>query len=137
MSWYTNRGDIMSKDFISTDEAPQPIGPYSQGVIGEGRWLFVSGQIPIDPRTGELVEGPIEEAARITIENVLAIVKAAGGSPDNVVKVTVYMTDLGDFEKFNGVYEGYFGTSRPARAVVEVSHLPKGARIEIDAIAVL
>ncbi|WP_297438334.1 Rid family detoxifying hydrolase [Thermococcus sp.] len=127
----------MGKSFISTNESPQPIGPYSQGVVGEGQLLFVSGQIPIDPRTGELVQGPIEEAARITIENVLATVKAAGGSSDNVVKVTVYMIDLRDFEKFNNVYEGYFGTSRPARAVVEVSHLPKGAKIEIDAIAVL
>ncbi len=127
----------MERKIVSTDNAPHPIGPYSQGVIGGGRLIFVSGQIPVDPRTGKLVKGSIEEAARVAIENVLAIVRAAGGSPDNVVKVTVYMTDITDFESFNRLYEEYFSTSRPARAVVEVSRLPKGAKIEIEAVAVV
>ncbi len=127
----------MDKKVISTDEAPRPLGPYSQGVMGEGRLLFVSGQIPLDPRTGVLAEGPMEEVARVAIENVLAIVRAAGGGPENIVKVTVYMTNMGEFERFNQVYEEYFDMSKPARAVVEVSRLPKGSKVEIDAVAIL
>ncbi len=127
----------MDKKVISTDEAPRPLGPYSQGVMGEGRLLFVSGQIPLDPRTGVLAEGPMEEVARVAIENVLAIVRAAGGGPENIVKVTVYMTNMGEFERFNQIYEEYFDMSKPARAVVEVSRLPKGSRVEIDAVAIL
>lgn len=127
----------MDKKVISTDEAPRPLGPYSQGVMGEGRLLFVSGQIPLDPRTGVLAEGPMEEVARVAIENVLAIVRAAGGGPENIVKVTVYMTNMGEFERFNQIYEEYFDMSKPARAVVEVSRLPKGSKVEIDAVAIL
>ncbi|WP_457752412.1 RidA family protein [Thermococcus sp.] len=125
------------KEIVFTEKAPRPIGPYSQGVLAEGRFLFVSGQIPIDPATGELVSGPIEEQAKRAIENLLAVVRAAGGSAENVVKVTVYIKDMSLYSRFNEVYERYFSTANPARAVVEVSELPKGVGIEIEAIAVL
>ncbi|NJE42260.1 RidA family protein [Thermococcus sp. GR6] len=126
------------KKVVFTENAPKPIGPYSQGIVAEaGRLLFVSGQIPINPETGELVEGPIEEQAKQAIENLLAVVKAAGGSAENVIKVTVYLRDIKDYAKFNEVYEKYFSESKPARAVVEVSNLPKGVKVEIEAIAAL
>jgi len=125
------------KEVVFTEKAPRPIGPYSQGVMAEGKFLFVSGQIPIDPATGELVRGPIEEQAKRAIENFLAVVEAAGGSAENVVKVTVYIRDMGLYSRFNEVYDRYFSTSKPARAVVEVSNLPKGVDVEIEGIAVL
>ncbi|WP_148882386.1 RidA family protein [Thermococcus aciditolerans] len=125
------------KETVFTERAPKPIGPYSQGIIAEGRLLFVSGQIPINPETGELVDGDIEEQARTAIENLLAVVEAAGGSAENVVKVTVYIRNMGDYARFNEVYNRYFSNSKPARAVVEVSNLPKGVAVEIEAIAVL
>ncbi len=127
----------MKKETVFTEKAPRPIGPYSQGVIAEGRFLFVSGQIPINPETGELVTGDIEKQARRAIENLLAVVRAAGGSAENVVKVTVYIRDMGEYSRFNEIYEEYFSKSKPARAVVEVSNLPKGVAVEIDAIAAL
>ncbi|NJE01096.1 RidA family protein [Thermococcus sp. JdF3] len=127
----------MKKETVFTERAPKPIGPYSQGIIAEGRLLFVSGQIPINPETGELVEGGIEEQARTAIENLLAVVEAAGGSAENVVKVTVYIRNMGDYARFNEVYNRYFSNSKPARAVVEVSNLPKGVAVEVEAIAVL
>ncbi|NJE31017.1 RidA family protein [Thermococcus sp. 18S1] len=127
----------MKKETVFTERAPRPIGPYSQGIIAEGRLLFVSGQIPINPETGELVEGDIEEQARVALENLLAVVEAAGGSAENVVKVTVYIKNMADYARFNEVYNRYFSSSKPARAVVEVSNLPKGVTVEIEAIAVL
>lgn len=127
----------MRKEVVFTENAPAPIGPYSQSVIAEGRLLFVSGQIPIDPESGELVEGPIEKQADRAIRNLLEIVKAAGGSAENVVKVTAYLRNIKDYTRFNEVYERYFSTSKPARAVVEVSNLPKGVAVEIEAIAAL
>ncbi|CAD5244064.1 RidA family protein [Thermococcus camini] len=127
----------MKKETVFTERAPRPIGPYSQGVIAEGKFLFVSGQIPIDPETGELVKGPIEEQAKRAIRNLLAVVEAAGGSAKNIAKVTVYLRDMKGYARFNEVYERYFSASRPARAVVEVSNLPKGVAVEIEAIAVL
>ena len=125
------------KEIVFTEKAPRPIGPYSQGVLAEGRLLFVSGQIPIDPATGELVGGSIEEQAERAIENFLAVVEAAGGSPESVVKVTVYIKDMRLYARFNEVYERYFSSSKPARAVVEVSDLPKGVDVEIEGIALL
>ena len=125
------------KEVVFTEKAPRPIGPYSQGVMAEGTFLFVSGQIPIDPATGELVRGPIEEQAKRAIENFLAVVEAAGGSAENVAKVTVYIRDMGLYSRFNEVYDRYFSSSKPARAVVEVSNLPKGVDVEIEGIAVL
>lgn len=120
--------------YVFTEEAPKPVGPYSQGIVS-GEWLFVSGQIPVDPKTGEVMKGSFKDVARRTIENVLAVVKAAGGSAESIVKVTVYMKDISRFPEFNEVYEEYFKEHKPARAVIGVASLPKGVELEIEAIA--
>ncbi|NJE07796.1 RidA family protein [Thermococcus sp. M39] len=127
----------MKKSVIFTENAPKPIGPYSQAILVENpdKLLVISGQIPINPETGEVVKGDIREQARQAIENLIAILEAAGATVDDVIKVTVYLKNIKDFEEFNKVYEEYFGHSKPARAVVEVSDLPKGVKIEIEAIA--
>lgn len=122
---------------VSTDRAPGAVGPYSQGVIGGGL-VWVSGQIPLDPATGKLVEGDIEAEARRALDNVKAVLEAAGSGLDQVVRATVYLTDLGDFEAVNRVYASYFGEeSPPARACIEACALPKGVRVEIDAVALV
>ncbi|WP_297550397.1 RidA family protein [Thermococcus sp.] len=128
----------MEKRVVYTEKAPKPIGPYSQAVLVEGgKFLFVSGQIPIDPATGEIVGETIEEQAERAIRNMLAIVEEAGGSVENIVKVTAFLSDINDYPKFNEVYEKFFSKSKPARAVVEVANLPKGVKVEIECIAVL
>ncbi|MDP6395964.1 MAG: RidA family protein [Desulfobacterales bacterium] len=119
---------------IQTDKAPAAIGPYSQG-IKLGSLLFVSGQIGMHPETGELVSPDFAPQVRQTLENLLHVVKAAGGDLDQVVAVDVYLTDMGKFVEFNGIYQEYFAEHRPARAVIEVCALPKGARVEIKCIA--
>lgn len=121
------------KNIITTPNAPQAIGPYSQATQ-YGDFLFVSGQIAIDPETGNLVEGDIEAQTDQVIKNVAAIVAAAGMSLQNVVKCTCFLKDMNDFGRFNSVYEGYFGESLPARETVEVSRLPKDVRVEVSAI---
>ncbi len=119
---------------IATERAPRAIGPYVQAVqVGE--WIFVSGQIPLDPETGELVPGGIREQTDRVLQNIRAILEAAGSSLDQVVKATVYLTDLNDFSEMNEVYARYFPGEKPARATVEVSRLPRDARIEMDVIA--
>ncbi len=125
----------MRKKVIKTDQAPAAIGPYEQG-IGAGEFLFTSGQIALDPATGNFLEGKIEEETELVIKNLEAILTAAGLTLNDVVKVTVYLTDLGHFGRVNQVYEKFFGGSKPARACVQVAALPKGAKIEMDAIAV-
>ncbi|MBO8175726.1 MAG: RidA family protein [Thermococcus sp.] len=127
----------MKKSVIFTENAPKPIGPYNQAILVENpdKLLVISGQIPINPESGEIVKGDIRKQARQAIENLIAILEAAGATVDDVIKVTVYLRDIKDFEEFNEVYEEYFGHSKPARAVVEVSDLPKGVKIEIEAIA--
>jgi len=121
---------------IVTDRAPRAIGPYVQAVqVGE--WIFISGQIALDPDTGELVRGGIEEQTDRVLQNLRAILEAAGSSLEKVVKTTVYLADLNDFSKMNEVYARYFPGEKPARATVEVSRLPRDARIEMDAIATL
>ncbi len=121
---------------IATDRAPRAIGPYVQAVqVGE--WIFVSGQIALDPETGDLVPGGIEEQTECVLRNIRAILEAAGSSLEKVVKTTVYLADLNDFSKMNEVYARYFPGEKPARATVEVSRLPRDARIEMDAIATL
>ncbi len=121
---------------IVTDRAPRAIGPYVQAVqVGE--WIFISGQIALDPETGELVQGGIEEQTDRVLQNLRAILEAAGSSLEKVVKTTVYLADLNDFSKMNEVYARYFPREKPARATVEVSRLPRDARIEMDAIATL
>lgn len=122
------------KKVISTAKAPAAIGPYSQA-IAVGGLLFVSGQIPLDPATGAMVEGGIEAQTVRVLENLKAIVEAAGTSLASAVKTTVYITDIGDFGKVNEIYGSYFTENPPARVCVEVSNLPKGALIEIDLIA--
>ena len=121
---------------VSTDQAPKAIGPSSQA-IRAGNLLFVSGQIPIDPANGELIQADIAEQTRRVFENLSQILKAAGGSLDNVVRTTVFLADMGDFAAMNAVYATYFTTPAPARSTVQAARLPKDARIEIDVIAVL
>ena len=121
---------------VYTDKAPRPIGPYNQA-IKAGNLVFISGQIPIDPVTGEMVQGDFKDKARRALLNVIAIVEAAGGGVRDIVKVTVYMTDLSKFSEFNKVYEEIMNGHKPARAVIGVSSLPAGAEIEVEAIAVI
>jgi len=123
-------------EIIHTTKGPKPVGPYSQGILADC-FLFISGQIPVDPETGKLVSDDFEAAARRVLENVKAIVEAAGGSMDDIVKVTVYMTDLGLFQEFNKVYSEYFRDRKPARAVIGVARLPLDAPLEMEAIAYL
>ena len=119
---------------VATDPAPKAIGPYSQAVWA-GNLLFCSGQIPLDPKTGNAVTGPIKQEAEQVLENLKAVVEAAGLTLGQVVKTTVYLTDLENFVKVNEVYSRYFKDAPPARACVQVSRLPKGAQVEIEAIA--
>ena len=121
------------KKVISTDQAPAAIGPYSQA-IRYGNLLFVSGQIAIDPETGELVEGDIEVQTKQVMENLQAIIKAAGMTLQNVLKCSCFLKDMEDFVKFNTVYDSYLADSLPARETVEVGRLPKDARVEVSAI---
>jgi len=119
---------------IETDGAPAAIGPYAQAVSCDG-WLWCSGQIALDPATGELAGDDVASQARRVLANLAAVVAAAGGSLADVVKTTVYLTDLGDFAAVNAVYAEAFGEHRPARATVEVSRLPRDVRVEIDCVA--
>jgi len=125
-----------SKQVISTRSAPQAVGPYSQGVRA-GSFLFTAGQIPLDPSTGTMVEGGIEAQTRQVLTNVKAVVEAAGSSLDRVVKMTVFMVDLGQFAAMNGVYAEFFGAEPPARSAVEVAALPLGAAIEMECVALI
>ena len=122
------------RKIVETREAPAAVGPYVQGVVAAGL-VWVSGQIPLDPSTGRLVEGGIEEQTRRALANVRAILEAGGTSLDRVVKTTVYLTDLSEFDAMNRVYAGVFGDVRPTRVTVQVSRLPKDASVEIDAVA--
>jgi 2-iminobutanoate/2-iminopropanoate deaminase len=117
-----------------TDSAPQAIGPYSQAVEIDG-WLFTSGQVALDPATGEMVDGDFEAQARQVLENLRNVLAAAGCSFGDVVKATVYLTDFGDFAALNALYAEAMGGHRPARSTVQVAALPKGARLEIDLVA--
>lgn len=119
---------------IQTKEAPAAVGPYSQG-MKVGDLVFVSGQLPLIPQTGELVSSSIEAATAQSLENCKAIVEAAGSSFNHVVKVEIFLKDMNDFAKMNEVYETYFTTHKPARAAVEVARLPKDAIVEIQMIA--
>ncbi len=121
------------KQQVSTHLAPAAIGPYSQG-IAVGNLLFVSGQVPVDPATGRLVEGEIEAQAERSIRNVLAIVEQAGFSVADIVKTTCLLADMADFPRFNQTYASYFSAEPPARETYQVAALPLGARVEISAI---
>ncbi|MEJ5252530.1 MAG: RidA family protein [Chthonomonadetes bacterium] len=126
----------MSKQVISTADAPAAIGPYSQA-IRAGNMLFVSGQIPLNPQTGEMVGATAAEQARQVLNNLKAILQAAGTSLDNVVKTTIFLTDLTQFAEVNAVYAEFFPQNPPARSTVQVSALPRGAQVEIEAIAII
>jgi len=122
------------RETIHSDRAPKAVGPYSQA-IAAGGLIWASGQIPLLPATGVMVEGGVGEQARQALCNLRAVLEAAGSGLDRVVKATVYLVDMGDFEEVNGVYAEFFGEAPPARVCVEVSGLPKGARVEVDAVA--
>lgn len=121
---------------ISTDAAPSAIGPYSQAVTA-GDTLYISGQIPLDPVSGNVIQGDVAAQTRQVLENLKAIVTAAGGTLSSIAKVTIYLTDMDQFAVVNGIYGEYFSAPYPARACVEVTKLPKGADVEMDAVALL
>ena len=126
----------MTAKAITTSAAPAPVGPYNQAVLAGG-WLYCSGQIPLDPATGEMVGGgDVAAETRQVLKNLMAVLKEAGASPEQVVRTTVFLADLGDFQTVNELYSDVFGNGvSPARACVQVAALPKGARVEIDCVA--
>ena len=124
----------MSRSIVNTSKAPAPVGPYSQAVRC-GNMLFVSGQVPLDPESGELVLNSFAEQCHRVLLNLKIILEAGGSALGNVLKVTIYMENLAQFNELNEIYSEYFGAAKPARACVEVSALPKGVAVEMDAIA--
>jgi 2-iminobutanoate/2-iminopropanoate deaminase len=127
----------MDRREVQTSDAPKAIGPYSQAIqVSGGKTTFCSGQIALDPKTGELVQGDVVAQAERVMENLKAVLAAAGADFSHVVRCTIYLTDLGDFQRVNEVYGRHFKGAPPARATVQVSALPKGSKVEIDAIAV-
>lgn len=124
------------KDRVQTDNAPKAIGPYSQAIKANGL-VFASGQIPIDPQTMQIIEGGMREQTERVMNNLKAVLEAAGSSFDRVVKTTVFLADLNDFADMNEVYGRFFGDAPPARSTVEVTRLPRDVRVEIDAIALM
>ncbi len=124
----------MTKKIISTDSAPGAIGPYSQGIL-TGNMIYTSGQLPIDTKTGDLELDDIKKAAAHSLDNVKAIIESQGASMESIIKTTIFLTDLADFNDVNEVYGSYFTSAPPARSCVQVAALPKGATIEIEAIA--
>jgi len=125
---------IMEKKIIRTDNAPAPIGPYNQAVQF-GNMLFVSGQIALDPKTGELVQGDIKEETQMVMKNLEAVLQEAGMDFSNVLKTTIFLMDMGQFAQVNEVYGSYFQENAPARETVQVAGLPKGVKVEISVIA--
>ncbi len=126
----------MNREAIQTDEAPKAIGPYAQAIKANGV-IYTAGQIPIDPKTGNLVEGGINEQTRQVLENLRAVLAAAGSSLDQVVKATVFLKNIADFPAMNEVYGEYLGNAKPARSTVAVAELPRGALVEIDLVALV
>ncbi|MCC6737546.1 MAG: RidA family protein [Planctomycetia bacterium] len=124
----------MNRKTVSTTGAPAAIGPYSQAVVADG-WVFCSGQIPLDPATGQMVAGDVGAQTRRVLENLKAVLAAAGSGLDRVVKTTVYLKDMNDFAAMNAVYGEFFPKDPPARATVQAARLPKDAAVEIDVVA--
>jgi len=124
----------LPKKHVQTENAPRPIGPYSQGVIAGGL-LFLSGQIPVDPVTNEVVAGDIQAQTERVLQNLLAVLKEAKLGPEHVVKTTVYLRDMADFSRMNEVYARYRGKEPPARSTIQAAALPKNVSVEIDVIA--
>ena len=127
---------MVKKKVIQTEKAPKAIGPYSQA-IQAGNFLFLSGQIPLDPKTGELVKGDIRKQTQQVLENIKGILESQSLGMENVVKSTVFLKDIGNFNQVNEVYATYFPSSPPARSTIEVTKLPRNADIEIEAIALI
>ncbi len=127
---------FVMKEIISTNNAPSAIGPYSQA-IKTGNMVFVSGQIPIDPETGNFVSDDVKEQTVQVLKNLSAVLKAAGATLNDVVKTTVFIADMNDFGVMNEIYGEYFDTNKPARATVQAARLPRDAKVEIDCIAVI
>jgi 2-iminobutanoate/2-iminopropanoate deaminase len=125
---------MAQKQIVSTSGAPAAIGPYSQAVRANG-FVFLSGQIPLDPASGKMIEGGIEEQTRRVMANLGAVLEAAGSSFERVVRTTIYLVDLADFTKVNEIYGAHFPKDPPARATVQVAALPRGAKIEVDLVA--
>ena len=122
--------------FLTTENAPKAVGPYSQGASGE-KLIFTSGQLPIDPATGVLIQGDIQKATLQSLKNVLSVVEAGGGKLADIAKVTVYVTDMKQFPEINAAYSDFFGDHAPARSLVQVAQLPLEGEIEIEAICIL
>ncbi|HDH57556.1 MAG TPA: RidA family protein [Bacteroidetes bacterium] len=125
------------RQVISTDKAPAAIGPYSQGIVAGGSFVFTAGQLPMDPQTGEIVGQNISEQTQQALKNVKAVLEAAGSSLQKVVKCTVFLQNMSDFSGMNEVYAQYFENDPPARSAVEVAQVPKGALVEIEAVALV
>ena len=126
----------MKKETVSTDKAPKAIGPYAQA-IKAGDFVYTAGQIPIDPQSGNLITGGIAEQTRQVLENLKAVLEAAGSSLDQVIKATVFLKNMADFTVLNEVYGEYLGAAKPARSTVAVAELPRGALVEIDFVALV
>jgi len=125
------------RQIIKTDRAPAAIGPYNQGILADGSFIFTAGQIPLDPASGNMVAGGIAEQTHQVLKNLRAVLEAAGSSLNRVVKTTVFLQNLDDFAKMNEIYAEYFSDQAPARSTVQVAKLPKGALVEIEAVAVV
>lgn len=125
---------MSSKEIVNTSKAPNAIGPYSQA-IKVNKMVFLSGQIAIDPKTQQFIDGDIETQTKRVLDNLKSVLEASGSSLENVVKTTIYLTDINDFSKVNEIYASYFSSGKPARSTVCVAALPKNAKVEIDAIA--
>jgi 2-iminobutanoate/2-iminopropanoate deaminase len=130
------KANIFVKEIITTENAPGAIGPYSQAIKVENM-VFCSGQIPIDPQTGEFVSEDTAEQTRQVLKNLSAVLEAAGTNLNNVVKTTVFLADMDDFAAMNGIYAEFFSENKPARATVQAARLPKDARVEIECIAII
>ncbi len=128
---------MAKREVVSTGQAPAAIGPYSQGVVVSGELVFTAGQIAIDPATGEMVGSTVEEQTRRVLLNLKAVLEAAGSALERVVKTTVYLRSMDDFQAMNAVYSEFFGVVPPARSAVEVARLPKDALVEIEAVALV
>lgn len=126
----------MNREIIATDKAPAAIGPYSQAVR-VGHFVFTAGQVPLDPATGQMVEGEIQAQTRQALTNLSAVLEAAGTSTAHVVKTTVFLADMGEFQAMNGVYAEFFPDAPPSRSAIQAAALPLGARVEIEAIAII
>jgi 2-iminobutanoate/2-iminopropanoate deaminase len=127
----------MSKSIVLTKEAPAPIGPYNQAILAQGTFLFIAGQIPIDPHSGQVIQGDIKAQTKLVLKNIQAILEEAGCSTRDIVKTTVFLKDISEFAGMNEVYAEFFKTEPPARSTIEVARLPRDVKVEIEAIAVL